>query len=84
MPRLSLVAGEIVEGWRDEEIRGYYLDSYRHGTPPPTSLAMESHEPEAMRAWCRFWWDSFHRGLVDHAWKEQLRVHIARQSHCDY
>jgi hypothetical protein len=84
MPRLSLVPGEIVESWNDDEIKAYYLDSYRHGTPPPTSLAMESHQPEAMRAWCRFWWGRFHRGRVDHAWKEQLRVHIARQSHCDY
>ena len=54
MPRLSLVPGVVVEGWDDAEIKAYYLDSYRHGTPPPTSLAMESHAPEVMRAWCRF------------------------------
>jgi hypothetical protein len=45
---------------------------------------MESHAPEVMRAWCRFWWNSFHQGLVPHAWKERLRVHIARLSHCAY
>jgi len=84
MPRLTLVPGEVVESWRDSELEAYFRDSYRHGTPPPTSLSMEAHQPEAMRAWCRFWWTAFHGGGVDHTLKELLRVRIAQLSGCAY
>jgi hypothetical protein len=81
---LSLVPGETIEAWNDPEFEAYFRDSYRFGAPPPTSLSMESHQPEAMRAWCRWWWTAFHNGIVEHPLMETLRVHIARLSDCDY
>ena len=43
MPPLTLVPAEVIESWRDPEIRAFILDSYRRRVPPVTSLAMESH-----------------------------------------
>jgi len=84
MARLTLVPGEIVEAWRDAELEAFYRDAYKFGTPPPTSLAIESHAPEMMRAWVRFWWTTFHHGVVDHGLKEVVRISIARRGNCDH
>lgn len=84
MAYLSLVPGEVVEAWQDPEIEAYFRDAYRFGTPPPTTLAMEAHQPEAMRAWCRWWWTAFHNGIVELPLKELLRVHIAESNGCAY
>jgi hypothetical protein len=79
---LPLVSGEIIESWNDPEIRSYFEDCYRLGTPPPSGLLMQAHHPAILRAWSRFWWGTFHGGVVDHRLKEILRMRIARLSKC--
>jgi len=83
-PRISLVPGHQVEAWNDPEIEAYFRNSYLLMTPPPTSLSMEAQNPESMRTWCRFWFNTFHRGIVDHRLMEMLRVQIAVDGNCEY
>ena len=84
MPPLTLVPAEAVESWDDPEIRAFILDSYRRRVPPVTSLAMEAHQPDVLRAFARFWWASFHHGMLDQGLKERLRVEIASLQRCSY
>ena len=82
--RMPLVAGDAIERWKDPEIEAFFLHSYVLGTPPPTSLSLDAHNPNALRAFRRFWWSTFHSGSVAHRLKELLRVQIARFRDCDY
>ena len=84
MAWVSLVPAATTEAWNDPEFEGYYRDTYRFGTPPPMTLAVEAHRPEALRAYCRWWWTAFLNGIVDHPLMEVLRVHIASRSNCNY
>jgi hypothetical protein len=84
MAWLSLVAAETCEGWNDPEFEAYYRDTYKFGTPPPITLAIEAHQREALRGWCRWWWTAFLNGIVHHPLKEVLRAHIANRSRCDF
>ena len=82
--RLSLVPGDVVERLNDPEIEAYFRLSYVLGTPPPTSVSLHVHQPEAMRAWNRNWYATFHGPLVEPRIKELIRVTMARVSTCDY
>ena len=82
--RMPLVPGEVIESWLDPEIEAYFRQSYVIGAPPPTSLSLDAHNPDALRAFRRFWWTIFHNGSVSHRLKELLRVQIAQDRNCDY
>ena len=82
--RMPLVPGHVIEGWNDPEIEAYFRHSYVVGTPPPTSLSLDAHNPDALRAFRRFWWSAFHHGSVSHKLKELLRVQIAQDRDCHY
>ena len=82
--RMPLVPGEIIEGWKDREIEAFFRHSYVLGAPPPTSLSLDAHNPNALRAFRRFWWSTFHAGSVAHRLKEALRAQIAQLRDCDY
>jgi hypothetical protein len=45
---------------------------------------MEAHQPDVLRAFARFWWASFHHGVLDRELKERLRVEIASLQRCSY
>lgn len=82
--RMPLVPGEVIERWKDPEIEAFFRHSYVLGAPPPTSLSLDAHNPDALRAFRRFWWAAFHNGSAAHRLKELLRVQIARYRDCDY
>ena len=82
--RVPLVPGYVIERWKDPEIEAYFRHSYVVGTPPPTSLSLDAHNPNTLRAFRRFWWSAFHQGSVSHRLKEILRVQIAQDRDCDY
>ena len=82
--RMPLVPGEIIEGWKNREIEAFFRHSYVLGAPPPTSLSLDAHNPNALCAFRRFWWSTFHAGSVVHRLKEALRVQIAQLRDCDY
>ena len=84
IPRLPLVPGAVVEAMHDPEIEAYFRNSYVQQTPPPTSLSLQIHQPEVMRAWCRFVWGVFNRGVVEHRLKELVRVYMADAADCEY
>ncbi len=50
MAWLSLVPAEVTEAWNDPEFEAYFRDTFRFGTPPPMTLAIEAHRPEPLRA----------------------------------
>lgn len=81
---MPLVAGALIESWKDAEIEAFFRHSYVLGAPPPTSLSLDAHNPDALRAFRRFWWSVFHKGAASHRLKEMLRVQIARYRNCDY
>ena len=80
---MPLDAGAI-EAMGDQEIEGYFREAHRTDTPPPHWLALLALQPGCLKAWARFWWATFRGGVVDHALKELLRVHIARLLRCEH
>ncbi len=82
--RLSLVPAHVVESRNDPEIEAYFHVSYVEGTPPPTSLSLDAHNPTAQKAGRRHMWLLFHTGTVSQPLKEQLRLQIAAWRDCEY
>ncbi len=82
--RLSLVPGHVVESRSDPEIEAHFRVSYVEGTPPPTSLSLDAHNPAAQKAGRRHMWYLFHEGHVSRPLKEQLRIQIATWRDCEY
>lgn len=82
MSRIMPESAAAIEAIGDSEIEGYFRAAHQTDTPPPHWLALLALQPSALKAWARFWWATFRSGVVEHALKELVRVHIARHLEC--
>lgn len=84
MSRIPPLGAAEIEALKDPEIEGYFRESHRLSTPEPIALSISAQQPQTLKAWCRFWWVVFRRGLVEHPLKELVRVHISQLVGCEF
>ena len=81
MARISYVDPRTIE---DEDIREFFEEAVRVGTPRPETQAIRAHQPDVIRAFTYFWKRVFKSGVVDFQLKELCRVRVASTLGCQY
>ena len=81
MARISYVDPSTIE---DEDIRDFFEEARRVGTPRPEIQAIRAHQPDVIRAFMYFWKCVFKSGVVDFQLKELCRVRVASTLKCSY
>jgi hypothetical protein len=79
--RISYVDPSTIE---DEDIRQFFEEAVRVGTPRPEIQAIRAHQPDVIRAFMYFWKRVFKSGVVDFQLKELCRVRVATTLKCGY
>ena len=82
--RIPVPDPRTIEAWRDAEVEAYFRESHRESTPAPYKLMLLATSPATLKGWCRFWWATFRRGLVDHVLMERVRFRIASLVSCGF
>jgi hypothetical protein len=81
MARISYVDPTTID---DEEIREFFEEAVRVGTPRPETQAIRAHQPDVIRAFVFTWKRLFKGGVVDFQLKELCRVRVATTLSCTY
>jgi hypothetical protein len=81
MARISYVDPSTIE---DEDIREFFEEARRVGTPRPEIQAIRAHQPDVIRSFMYFWKRVFKGGIVDFQLKELCRVRVATTLDCKY
>ena len=81
MARISYVDPSTIE---DEDIRQFFEEAVRVGTPRPEIQAIRAHQPDVIRAFMYFWKRVFKSGVVEFQLKELCRVRVATTLKCGY
>jgi hypothetical protein len=81
MARISYIDPSTIE---DEDIRQFFEEAVRVGTPRPEIQAIRAHQPDVIRAFMYFWKRVFKSGVVEFQLKELCRVRVATTLKCGY
>ncbi len=81
MARISYVDPNQIE---DEDIRAFFEEAARVGTPRPEIQAIRAHQPDVIRAFMYVWQRLFKGGIVEFELKELCRVRVASSLNCAY
>ncbi len=69
---------------RDDELRRYFEQAQRYGTPRPETQSIRSHVPAVAKAFSHAWDRIYRNGLVEHPLKELCRVYVSKTIECEY
>lgn len=83
-PPVSLVPGDRIEAWADDEVAAWFAEAGATGVPAPTSLAMEAHVPRLLRGFGRLWWATYRGGALEPPLMERVRAAMAGAAGCTY
>jgi len=81
MARISYVDPTTID---DEEIKSFFEEAVRVGTPRPESQAIRAHQPDVIRAFVFTWKNLFKGGVLDFHVKELCRMRVATTLNCTY
>jgi len=81
MARISYVDPNTIE---DEDIREFFEEARRIGTPRPEIQAIRAHQPDVIRSFMYTWKRLFKGGIVEFELKELWRVRVASTLDCRY
>ncbi len=68
----------------DDELRHYFEQAQRVGTPRPETQSIRSHVPAVAKAFSHAWDRIFRSGVVEHPLKELCRVYVSKTIECEY
>ncbi len=68
----------------DDELRRYFENAQKVGTPRPETQSIRSHVPAVAKAFSHAWDRIFLSGVVEHPLKELCRVYVSKTIECEY